>query len=464
MLVFGEAAAVREAARGAARRRGGRRLGDGRDRPGSAGWRAGSGTGCSPGRRSTTVTTSAPVRRTEDPPLRLLRPLPSGVTLLEASAGTGKTFTIAALAARWVAEGTAARPPPHRDLHAHGHGRAARAGAGPARHGRRRARAPRRRGAHPRRRPRRLLADGSADEVRSGGPARQGGRGLRRRDDRHDARLLPAGALRARHRGRRRARRHPRRGRPRPPRGGRRRPLPRSSPPVERRRLRRGRRRCAVAAGCSPSPRPRPAAAGRGASPPAMRRRFAEAVSKEMDRARGPLKILTYDDVLLRLRDTLADPSRGAGGVRPAARALRRRPRRRVPGHRSGAVGHHARRLRRGRQDARPHRRPEAGDLRLPRRRRLRLPRGEGEPCSRSATLDVNWRSDQGLLDAYDALFEGAQLGQAGITYRHVNAAPRNGEPRLLGAPVAAPLRVRVVHAADRSCPLPADGERARST
>ncbi|MDQ3723790.1 MAG: UvrD-helicase domain-containing protein, partial [Actinomycetota bacterium] len=33
-------------------------------------------------------------------------PLPSGVTVLEASAGTGKTFTIAALAARYVAEGT----------------------------------------------------------------------------------------------------------------------------------------------------------------------------------------------------------------------------------------------------------------------------------------------------------------------------------------------------------------------
>src|SRR5438128_10019333 len=31
--------------------------------------------------------------------------LPEGVTVLEASAGTGKTFTIAALAARYVAEG-----------------------------------------------------------------------------------------------------------------------------------------------------------------------------------------------------------------------------------------------------------------------------------------------------------------------------------------------------------------------
>src|SRR3954462_1371278 len=33
-------------------------------------------------------------------------PLPQGITVLEASAGTGKTYTIAALAARYVAEGT----------------------------------------------------------------------------------------------------------------------------------------------------------------------------------------------------------------------------------------------------------------------------------------------------------------------------------------------------------------------
>ena len=32
-------------------------------------------------------------------------PLPEGITVLEASAGTGKTYTIAALAARYVAEG-----------------------------------------------------------------------------------------------------------------------------------------------------------------------------------------------------------------------------------------------------------------------------------------------------------------------------------------------------------------------
>ena len=39
------------------------------------------------------------------PPFDVCGPLPTGVTVLEASAGTGKTYTIAALAARYVAEG-----------------------------------------------------------------------------------------------------------------------------------------------------------------------------------------------------------------------------------------------------------------------------------------------------------------------------------------------------------------------
>src|SRR3954447_10050067 len=39
-------------------------------------------------------------------PFEISGDLPRGVTVLEASAGTGKTYTIAALAARFVAEGT----------------------------------------------------------------------------------------------------------------------------------------------------------------------------------------------------------------------------------------------------------------------------------------------------------------------------------------------------------------------
>ena len=66
--------------------------------------------------------------------------------------------------------------------------------------------------------------------------------------------------------------------------------------------------------------------------------------------------------------------------------------------------------------------------------------------ASTEATLEVNWRSDQGLIDAYDALFVGATLGHKGIVYRRVRAAPSNQLPGLIGAPVAAPVRVRVVH------------------
>ncbi len=61
------------------------------------------------------------------------------------------------------------------------------------------------------------------------------------------------------------------------------------------------------------------------------------------------------------------------------------------------------------------------------------------------ATLTTNWRSDQGLIDAYDALFGNAKLGEEGIVYRRVHAAPANDRPRLRGAPHDAPLRIRVV-------------------
>jgi exodeoxyribonuclease V beta subunit len=65
------------------------------------------------------------------------------------------------------------------------------------------------------------------------------------------------------------------------------------------------------------------------------------------------------------------------------------------------------------------------------------------------ATLTVNRRSDQGLLDAYDALFDGAKLGHEGIVYRQVVAAPENAATRLHGTPDSAPLRIRVVPRAD---------------
>ena len=61
----------------------------------------------------------------------------------------------------------------------------------------------------------------------------------------------------------------------------------------------------------------------------------------------------------------------------------------------------------------------------------------------RSATLDVNWRSDQGLIDAYDALFGGAQLGHEGIVYRHGARRRRAPAPRLTARPSGAAARPR---------------------
>ena len=70
------------------------------------------------------------------------------------------------------------------------------------------------------------------------------------------------------------------------------------------------------------------------------------------------------------------------------------------------------------------------------------------QPGLTSATLGVNWRSDQVLLDALDAVFDGATLGHPQIAYRRVRAAP---DPRLSleDTPQPTPLRVRVVHRAD---------------
>ena len=65
------------------------------------------------------------------------------------------------------------------------------------------------------------------------------------------------------------------------------------------------------------------------------------------------------------------------------------------------------------------------------------------------ATLPINWRSDQGLIDAHDALFSGVKLGHEGIAYRQVRAADAHQAPGMTGAPVAAPLRVRVALRAD---------------
>lgn len=74
------------------------------------------------------------------------------------------------------------------------------------------------------------------------------------------------------------------------------------------------------------------------------------------------------------------------------------------------------------------------------------------EQAARSAstklTLDVSWRSDQPLLDGVDALFAGAELGGESIRHRPLRARPGAERRRLLGEHAGAPVTVRIV---DRS-------------
>ena len=187
----------------------------------------------------------------------------------------------------------------------------------------------------------------------------------------------------------------------------------------------------------------------------AVRRRFAKAVHEEMEERKKARKILTYDDVLSRLRDTLLDDERG-----PAACARLR--------ERYDVV------LVDEFQDTDPvqwdimHYAFGLGGTTLvligDPKQAIYAFRGADvhayllahQEVESEWTLDVNWRSDQGLLEAYDALFAGAQLGYADITYRDIRAAPANQEARLVGAPETAPLRLRILHAADNLVPLTA--------
>ena len=177
-----------------------------------------------------------------------------------------------------------------------------------------------------------------------------------------------------------------------------------------------------------------------------MRRGLAEAVRKELDVRKRRLAVMTYDDLLTRLRKILTDPG---GDV--AVRRLRER-------FRVVLVDEF--------QDTDPVQ-WEIVELAFGEGATLVL---IGDPkqaiyafrgadvyayleaartAGASATLEVNWRSDQGLLEAYDALFGDARLGHEGIAYRSVRAADANREPRLLGAPRPEPLRLRVVHRDD---------------
>ncbi len=175
-------------------------------------------------------------------------------------------------------------------------------------------------------------------------------------------------------------------------------------------------------------------------SVPAMRARLATAVRRELTRRKERAGLITYDDLLTRLNDTLHGPA-GEVGVR----RLRER-------YRVVLVDEF--------QDTDPvqwsilRRAFAGGDSTLvligDPKQAIYAFRGAdvyayldaAKAAGARHDLDVNWRSDQGLIDAYDALFGGAQLGHEGIVYLPVRATEANREPRMSGTP----LRIRMLH------------------
>jgi exodeoxyribonuclease V beta subunit len=179
-------------------------------------------------------------------------------------------------------------------------------------------------------------------------------------------------------------------------------------------------------------------------STPAMRYRLADRVRRDLDLRKRRLAIMTYDDLLTRLRDILVGPNGAAARARLRARydvvlvdefqdtdpiqwqilshafategvtlVLVADPKQAIYAFRGAEVYAYL----------------EAARI-----------------AGTRETLLVNRRSDQPLLDAFDALFADARLGHPEIVYRRLRAAPAHQTSRLRGAAEDAALRIRVVH------------------
>ncbi len=170
---------------------------------------------------------------------------------------------------------------------------------------------------------------------------------------------------------------------------------------------------------------------------PGRRRKAAEAVRREVERRKRLTGLVDYDDWLSLLRDALADPSSGTVACdRVAAR------------YRVVMVDEF--------QDTDPvqwqildrafHGRTTLVLIGDPKQAIYAFRGGDvttylaaAAEATTEATLGTNWRSDACLLGALDLLFGGAALGHRRIVVRPVEAA--HPEPRLTGA--GAPLRLR---------------------
>ncbi len=182
-------------------------------------------------------------------------------------------------------------------------------------------------------------------------------------------------------------------------------------------------RQAALEATRNPGTRLVPAA---GDDPCGLLRRLAEAASREIGRRLMEESLLTYDHLLFRLAGTLADPDRGPEACRRLADRFR-----------VVLVDEF--------QDTDPvqwtvlERAFTRGDTRLvligdPKQAVYGFRGADVHAylaAARTAggllTLDTNWRADQALLDATSALFDPTQFGHADIAFRSVRAPANRG-------------------------------------
>ena len=191
-----------------------------------------------------------------------------------------------------------------------------------------------------------------------------------------------------------------------------------------------------------------PDAADRGSTASA-RFGLATAVRAELEARKRQHKVKNYDDLLTRLCDALTDPGRGSA----AQQRVRSRYRLVMVDEfqdtdpvqwtilRTAFHGHTTLVL--------------IGD---PKQAIYAFRGGDvvtylaaTEVADTHSTLGRNWRSDSRLVDAVQTVFHGAALGDERITVLPVEAEYTH--QRLEGAPDDAPLRVRVVRRSDVGCP-----------
>ena len=274
-------------------------------------------------------------------------------------------------------------------------------------------------------------------------PARHRGAGrVRRRDHRDHPPVLLDGARLARRRRRHRLPSPARRGPRRPDQGDRRRPLP---PRVRLRRRRPGlhpRRGDGDRAHRRQRP-PGPARARRRgphhAGRPTGQLRASRSATRSSGASAGSGSCPTTTC-------SASSPTPSSSPTAPPARAdarpLEDRARRRVPGHRPGAVAGARPGVHRPRHDG-ADRRPEAGHLRLPRRRRHDVPPGRRDRGHQADAVGQLAQRRRRCSTRSSGCSTGAALGDERIVVRDVEAHHHGS--RLAGAPSASPFRVRVV-------------------